>query len=89
MLSACKYDRPHRMQRYTYTQIYILTHSFALISDLGLQTTSDTNTPREENLHWNLYLAISLMANSLYFKAANQNIFHNLSMMAYITKIQK
>ena len=71
MVSACKYDRPHRMQRYTYTQIYILTHSFALISDLGLQSTFDTNTPQEENLHRNIYFAISLMANSLYFKAAH------------------
>ena len=87
MLSACTYDRPHRMQRYTYTQIYILTHSFALISDLGLQTTSDTNTPQEENLHWNLYFAISLMANSL--KPLMKTFFHNLSMMAYIAKIQK
>ena len=47
------------------------------------------STLLEENFHSNLNLAISLMANSLNFDSANYKIFKNLSMMAYITIIQK
>ena len=46
-------------------------------------------TLREENFHWNLKLVISLIASWLNFNSANCKIFKNLSMMAYVTKVQK
>ena len=39
--------------------------------------------------HWNLNLAILLMANSLNFNPAYHHIFENLSMIVYIIEIQK
>ena len=47
------------------------------------------STLLEKKFHSNLNLAISLTANSLSFNSANYKIIKNLSMMAYITKIQK
>ena len=46
-------------------------------------------TMQEENFHWNLNFANSLMANSPNWNSANYYIFRNLSMIAYIIKIQK
>ena len=45
-------------------------------------------TLQEENFHLKLNVAISLMADWLNFNSTNYKIFKNLSMMAYITKIQ-
>ena len=44
----------------------------------------EPNTPQEENFHWNLNLAILLMANSLDLNSVYCNIFGNLQMRAYI-----
>ena len=46
------------------------------------------NTIQEKNFHWNLKSAFSLMANSLNFDSTHNKITKNLSMMAYVTKIQ-
>ena len=46
-------------------------------------------TLREENFHWNLNSAISLMANSLNLNYVYCFIFRNLSMIAYLIEIQK
>ena len=47
------------------------------------------NTLQEENVHRNLNFAISPIANSLNFNSACYQILRNLSMIAYINKIQK
>ena len=44
---------------------------------------------REENFHWNLNFAISLMANSRNLNSAHDKTLRNLSMIAYMIKIQK
>ena len=44
---------------------------------------------QEANSHWNLNLAISLMAYSLNINSAYYFIFRNLSMIAYIIEVQK
>ena len=56
-------------------------------------------TLQEENFHWNLNFGFSLMANSLMsisltltllnFNSANYKIFKYLSIVTYITIIQK
>mgnify|MGYP001795648767 CR=1 FL=1 len=51
----------------------------------------DPNTQREENFYWVLIFAILLMANSLNLNSAHYAhyyIFRNLSMVAYMIKIQ-
>ena len=47
------------------------------------------NTLQEENFHWNLNFAISHMANSLNINSAKDQIFKNISIMAYMKKTQK
>ena len=54
-----------------------------LITEIG-----NTHTLQEENFHWNLNFAISLMANSRNLNSAHDNTLRNLSMIAYIIKIQ-
>ena len=46
-------------------------------------------TLQEESFHWNLNFAISLTANLLNLNSSYYFIFLNLSMIAYITEIQK
>ena len=46
------------------------------------------HTLQRETFHWNLNIAISLMANLLNLNSAYY-IFRNLSMIAYMTEIQK
>ena len=43
----------------------------------------------EENFHWNLNFAISLMANWLNPDSAYYDIFRNLSTLAYMIEIHK
>ena len=46
-------------------------------------------TLHEENFHWILIFAYSLMANLLNFNSAHYRFLGNLSMMAYVIEIQK
>ena len=46
------------------------------------------HTLQRETFHWNLNIAISLMANLLNLNSVYY-IFRNLSMIAYMTEIQK
>ena len=46
-------------------------------------------TLREENSHWNLSFAISLLANSLNLNSVYYYIYGRISMRGYIIEIQK
>ena len=46
-------------------------------------------TLQEENSHWNLSFAFSLLANSLSFNSAYYYIYGHLSMTGYIIGIKK
>ena len=45
-------------------------------------------TLQAENFHWNFNFAISLMENSVSLNFANDDIFKNLSMIAYVIENQ-
>ena len=45
--------------------------------------------PAGRNFHWNLYFAISLVANSLNLNYAYYYDFRNLSVIAYMIEIRK
>ena len=56
---------------------------------LKLQQPTYLKYPTGEKICRNFNFAISLMANLLNFNSVYYHIFENLSMIAYITKIQK
>ena len=70
-----------------YLHVY-LTYYFISLSIAHDYVHGEPFVLQEENFHWNLNFAISLIANSLKLNSAYRYIFKSLTMKAYMSKFK-